>query len=298
MKLHEALRIIRRSGMSITEARSFDRTKKEAAARRLIDAFPDFTYERSKKPLTDEEKRKADEAAAPFTVNDVAGWANRRGKDLFDRKERETLYYLSNAHYEKRLNDGREAERRRYNQNIYNRYKKCMDIWPEYKRNVVDKLIANGYSVVKIDYADHFGDFCDLMRDLENALPGYEPMDGSKIPYRITMRVENSVDSFRFETPIMIDHVSLGNSDPIQILAKNSNGKAKACAALERYRLENRNTWDIPMDIFMPAAIEFANADDFLDDEESAAVKKSADANDAWQAGASEFYRTAKYQGD
>jgi hypothetical protein len=52
------------------------------------------------------------------------------------------------------------------------------------------------------------------------------------------------------------------------------------------------------MDIFMPAAIEFANADDFLDDEESAAVKKSAEAEDAWQAGASEFYRTAKYQGD
>jgi hypothetical protein len=298
MKLHEALRIIRRSGMSITEARSFDRTKKEAAARRLIDAFPDFTYERSKKPLTDEEKRKADEAAAPFEVNDVAGWANRSGKDLFDRKERETLYYLSNAHYEKRLNDGREAERRRYNQNIYNRYKKCMDIWPEYKRNVVDKLIANGYSVVKIDYADHFGDFCDLMRDLENALPGYEPMDGSKIPYRITMRVENSVDSFRFETPINIDTVTLGNSDPIRILADNSNGKAKACAALERYRDENRNTWYIPMDLFMAAAIEFAHADDFLDAEDAAAVKKSADSNDAFQAGASEFYRTAKYQGD
>jgi hypothetical protein len=298
MKLHEALRIIRRSGKCITEARSFDRTKKEAAARRLIDAFQDFTYERSKKPLTDEEKRKADEAAAPFAVNDVAGWANRRGKDLFDRKERETLYYLSNAHYEKRLNDGREAERRRYNQNIYNRYKKCMDIWPEYKRKVVDKLVANGYSVVKIDYADHFGDFCDLMRDLENALPGAEPLDGSKIPYRITMRVENSVDSFRFETPINIDTVTLGNSDPIRILADNSNGKAKACAALERYRDENRNTWYIPMDLFMAAAIEFAHADDFLDAEDAAAVKKSADSNDAFQAGASEFYRTAKYQGD
>ena len=52
------------------------------------------------------------------------------------------------------------------------------------------------------------------------------------------------------------------------------------------------------MDIFMAAAIEFAHADDFLDAEDAAAVKKSADANDAWQAGASEFYRTAKYQGD
>lgn len=298
MKLHEALRIIRRSGRCITEARSFDRTKKEAAARRLIDAFPDFTYERSKKPLTDEEKRKADDAAAPFSVNDVAGWANRRGKDLFDRKERETLYYLSNAHYEKVWNDARARERRQYNENIYNRYKKCMDVWPEYKRKVVDKLVANGYDVVKIEYADHFYDFDELMKKLEDALPGAEPLDGSKIPCKITMRVENSVDSFRFETPIMIDHVSLGNSDALRILAKNSNGKAKACAALERYRLENRNTWDIPMDMFLAAAIEFAHADDFLDDEESAAVKKSADANDAWQAGASEFYRTAKYQGD
>ena len=42
-----------------------------------------------------------------------------------------------------------------------------MEIWPEYKKKVVDKLIANGYKVVKIDYADHFGDFCDLMRDLK-----------------------------------------------------------------------------------------------------------------------------------
>lgn len=298
MKLHEALRIIRRSGMCITEARSFDRTKKEAAARRLIDAFPDFSYERSKKPLTDEEKRKADDAAAPFAVNDVAGWANRRGKDLFDRKERETLYYLSNAHYEKVRNDGRDAEIRRYNQNIYNRYKKCLEVWPEYKRKVVDKLVANGYEIVKIEYADHFYDFDELMRNIKDALPGAEPLDGSKIPYKITMRVENSVDSFRFETPINIEQVTLGNSDALRILAQNSNGKAKACAALERYRDENRNTWYIPMDIFMPAAIEFAHADDFLDEEDAAAVKKSADANDAFQAGASEFYRTAKYQGD
>ena len=298
MKLYEAIRIIRGSGMRLTEARSFDRSKKEAAARRLIDAFPNFTYERSKKPLTDEELRIANQAADPFKVSDVAGWANRRGKDLFDRTERNTLAYLSNAHYEKRLNDAREAERRQYNENIYNRYKKCMEIWPEYKKKVVDKLIANGYKVVKIDYADHFGDFCDLMRDLENALPGAEPLDGSKIPYRISMRVENSVDAFRFETPINIDTVTLGNSDPIEILAKNSKGKAKACAALEKYRDDNRGTWYIPMDIFMAAAIEFAHADDFLDAEDAAAVKKSADANDAWQAGASEFYRTAKYQGD
>lgn len=298
MKLHEALRIIRRSGREITEARSFDRSKKEAAARRLIDAFPDFTYERSKKPLTDEEKRKADEAAAPFEVNDVAGWANRRGKDLFDRKERETLYYLSNAHYEKRRQDGREAERRQYNQNIYNRYKKCMDVWPEYKRKVVDKLVANGYDVVKIEYADHYYDFNELMKNIKDVLPDAEPLDGSKIPYKISMRVENSVDSFRIDTPIDLETVTVGNSDALRILADNSNGKAKACSALERYRDENRNTWYIPMDIFMPAAIEFAHADDFLNNEEAAAVKKSADSNDAWQAGASEFYRTAKYQGD
>lgn len=298
MKLHEALRIIRRSGRCITEARSFDRTKKEAAARRLIDAFPDFTYERSKKPLTDEEKRKADEAAAPFEVNDLAGWANRRGKDLFDRTERETLTYLSRAHYEKSLNDGREAERRRYNQNIYDRYKKCMEDWPEYKRKVVDKLVENGYEVVKIEYADRYYEFNELMRELEDVLPDAEPLDGSKIPYKITMRVENSVDWFSFETPINLETVTLGNSDALRILADNSNGKAKACAALERYRDENRNTWYIPMDIFMPAAIEFANADDFLDSEDAAAVKQSADSNAAFQAGASEFYRTAKYQGD
>ena len=298
MNIYEALRIIRKSGMTITEARSFDRSKKEDAARRLIDAFPDWSYERSKKPLTDQEKRKADDAAAPFSVSDVASWANRRGKDLFDSKERETLYYLEKSHYEKAWNDARESERRQHNQNTYDRYKKCLEVWPEFKRKVVDKLEANGYEVVKIEYADHYYDFNTLMRNLKDLLPDAEPLDGSKIPYKITMRVENSVDSFRFETPINIDKVELGNSDALRILAQNSNGKAKACAALERYRLENRNTWDIPMDLFMPAAIEFAHADDFLDDEEAADVKKSADANDAWQAGASEFYRTAKYQGD
>lgn len=192
----------------------------------------------------------------------------------------------------------RITEATSYSQRVYNRYKRCMEIWPEYKRNVVDKLVANGYEVVKIKYADDYYDFCELMRKLKDVLPGAEPLDGRKIPYEITMRVENSVDSFRFETPIDLEEVSLGNSDALRILADNSNGKAKACAALERYRDENRNTWDIPMYMFMAAAIEFAHADEFLDDEETAAVKKSADSNDAFQAGASEFYRTAKYQGD
>lgn len=298
MNIYEALRIIRKSGMTITEARSFDRSKKEDAARRLIDAFPDWSYERSKRPLTDQENRKAEDAAAPFSVSDVTSWANRRGKDLFDRKERETLYYLEKSHYEKERNDARESERRQHNQNTYDRYKKCLEVWPEFKRKVVDKLEANGYEVVKIEYADHYYDFNALMRNLKDLLPYAEPLDGSKIPYKITMRVENSVDSFRFETPIDIDQVTLGNSDALRILAQNSNGKAKACAALERYRYKNRNTWYIPMDIFLPAAIEFAHADDFLDDEEADAVKKSADGNDSFQTGASEFYRTAKYQGD
>ena len=98
--------------------------------------------------------------------------------------------------------------------------------------------------------------------------------------------------------PVSLKSAHIGNYSSLRRLGKYSNGKAKNCIKLAEYQDENRNTWDIPYDIFLPAMEEFATAKDYLTDEEIKAIKKDRGSADAWDAGVSEFYATAKYQGD
>ena len=112
------------------------------------------------------------------------------------------------------------------------------------------------------------------------------------------MSINNGIDTFYFEMPITLDKADIGNYDALRRLGKYSNGKAKKCIELAKYQNENRNTWEIPYDIFLPAVKEFAEAQDYLTDDEIQEIKSDRASSDAFAAGASEFYRTAKYQGD
>jgi predicted metalloprotease len=48
----------------------------------------------------------------------------------------------------------------------------------------------------------------------------------------------------------------------------------------------------------LPAVKEFSEAQDYLTDDEIKKIKSDRASSDAFEHGASEFYRTAKYQGD
>ena len=98
--------------------------------------------------------------------------------------------------------------------------------------------------------------------------------------------------------PVSLKNADIGNYGALRRLGKYSNGKAKKCIELAKYQDENRNTWEIPYDIFLPAVKEFAEAQDYLTDDEIEKIKSDRASSDSFAAGASEFYRTAKYQGD
>lgn len=286
MELREAKNYLNSKGYQlIDEATSSAVRKKVDAAETIRDEFG------GKTELTDEEFNKL-KAYDPSTI---FKWIySSKASEFFDRDEQKEIYGVCkiwDKMYDKKC---REAENLRYQKNKFDSINSLVnEKWPAFKEKILAKLLDLGCELKKSSAwsswyeADSFIEYFPEGKD-------FDP----DVPSRVTLSINNGIDTFYFEMPVSLNAAHIGNYSALRRLGKYSNGKAKNCIKLAEYQDENRNTWDIPYDIFLPAMEEFANAKDYLTDEEIKAIKKDRGASDAWDAGVSDFYATAKYQGD
>lgn len=193
--------------------------------------------------------------------------------------------------YEKKT---REEQRYNYEKGKFEKIKKLVtEVWPEFKETILSKLVEYGCKIEKKDPWTRWYEATSFFK----YFPEGEKFDPD-VPDKVTLSINNGIDTFYFSMPVRLSNADIGNYGALRRLGKYSNGKAKKCIELAKYQDENRNTWEIPYDIFLPAVKEFAEAQDYLTDEEIKEIKSDRASSDAFSAGASEFYRTAKYQGD
>lgn len=225
----------------------------------------------------------------------IRNWIDtRKAHEFFEYDERKTIANACRV-WEK-VNDKkqREAERLRYETGKYERIKSLVnEKWPVFKEKILSKLLDYGCELKKSQPWSNYYEADSFIKYFPDG-KDFDP----DVPSKITMSINNGIDTFYFEMPITLDKADIGNYGALRRLGKYSNGKAKKCIELAKYQDENRNTWEIPYDIFLPAVKEFAEAQDYLTDDEIKEIKSDRASSDAFAAGASEFYRTAKYQGD
>lgn len=286
MLLKEAKQILNSKGYQlIDEATSPAVRKKVQAAETIRDDFG------GKTELTDEEF----EELKSYDPGTIMKWIfSSKADEFFDRDEENVIYKVCKIWDKMREKKRRDAEHLQNQKNKYDRINRLVnEKWPEFKKTILAKLLDLGCELKKSKpwsrwyEADSFIEYFPEGKDLDQ-----------DVPDELTLSINNGVDTFTFDMPITLDAAHIGNYSALRRLGENSNGKAKNCIKLAKYQNENRNTWDIPYDIFLPAMEEFANAKEFLTDEEIKEIKRSRGSADAFAAGASDFYATAKYQGD
>ncbi len=286
MDLREAKQFLNGKGYRlIDEATSKAVQEKVDWATSILDDFANITE------LTEEQYNEMKKLNPILILNWIG---TKKAREFFEYKEANTIADACRV-WEK-INDKkqREAERLRYETGKYERIKSLVnEKWPVFKEKILSKLLDYGCELKKSQPWSNYYEADSFIKYFPDG-KDFDP----DVPSKITMSINNGIDTFYFEMPITLDNADIGNYGALRRLGKYSNGKAKKCIELAKYQDENRNTWEIPYDIFLPAVKEFADAQDYLTDEEIKEIKKDRASSDAFAAGASEFYRTAKYQGD
>lgn len=286
MNLTEAIKFLNSKGYQlIDEATSSAVQEKVDWATAILNDFADITE------LT-EEQFKEMKKLNPSLIRNWIG--SKKAGEFFDYDEEKTIADACRV-WEK-LNDKkmREAEHYNYEKRKFESIKSLVtEVWPEFKKTILSKLLEYG---CKIEKEEAWSRWYQATSFFEY-FPEGEKFDPD-VPDKITLSINNGVDTFYFSMPVKLENADIGNYDTLRRLGRFSNGKAKKCIELAQYQNEHRNTWEIPYDIFLPAVKEFADAQDYLTDEEIEKIKSDRKAADSFAHGASEFYRTAKYQGD
>lgn len=286
MELREAKKLLNSKGYQlIDEAISSAVRQKVEFAKAIRDDFG------GKTELSEEEFNKL----KSYDPGTIMKWIfSRKADEFFDRTEENKIYKVCKIWYNMRDTKRREAEHLQWQKDKFDRINSLVkEKWPVFKEKILSKLLDLGCELKKSSpwsrwheadsFIKHFPEGKDLDKD---------------VPDEVTLTINNGVDTFTFDMPITLEKAHIGNYAALRRLGEFSNGKAKNCIKLAKYQDENRRTWDIPYDIFLPAMEEFANAKEFLTDDEIKAIKKDRGSADAFAAGASDFYATAKYQGD
>ena len=180
-----------------------------------------------------------------------------------------------------------------YADNAIRRALRWKKLWPSFNEKIIGRLKSTGCTVDKIMYADDWHTWTEL----KQRYPELRDFD-AHVPVKVSMKIRNPYDEFSFDLPVDVEYAHIGNYSPLRRLGEKSNGKAAACKELADYQDSHRNTWDIPMSTFLDAMDEFAAPDRYLDDESRQKLKEKVASDRTWEEGMSEFYRTAKYQGD
>ncbi len=286
MELREAKNYLNSKGYQlIDEATSKAVQEKVDWATSILNDFADITE------ITEEQYNEM-KKLNPILIRNWIG--TKKAHEFFEYDERKTIADACRV-WEK-VNDKkqREAERLRYETGKYERIKSLVnEKWPEFKEKILSKLLDYGCELKKSQPWSNYYEADSFIKYFPDG-KDFDP----DVPSKITMSINNGIDTFYFEMPITLDKADIGNYSALRRLGKYSNGKAKKCIELAKYQDENRNTWEIPYEIFLPAVKEFAEAQDYLTDDEIKEIKSDRASSDAFEHGASEFYRTAKYQGD
>lgn len=286
MDLREAKQFLNGKGYHlIDEATSKAVQEKVDWATTILNDFADITE------LTDEQYNEMKKLNPSL----IKGWiGTKKAREFFDYKEARIIADACRV-WEK-LNDKKQREIERYNneKRKFERIKRLVtEVWPEFKENILSKLVKYGCKVEKKHPWTNWYEATSFFKDF----PEGEEFDPD-VPDKVTLSINNGIDTFYFEMPVRLGVADIGNYGALRRLGRYSNGKAKKCIELTKYQNENRNTWEIPYEIFLPAVKEFAEAQDYLTDDEIKEIKSDRASSDAFEHGASEFYRTAKYQGD
>lgn len=286
MNLTEAKKILNSKGYQlIDEATSPAVKQKVDWATSILDNFAGVTE------LTEEQYNEMKK----YNPTLIRNWLGmKKAGEFFDYKERRTIADACRVWEDINEKKTREEQRYKYEKEKFERIKRLVtETWPEFKEKVLSKLVEYGCKIEKKQAWTRWYEATSFFKDF----PEGEEFDPD-VPDTVTLSINNGIDTFYFSMPVSIKCADIGNYSALRRLGKYSNGKAKKCIELAKYQDENRNTWKIPYDIFLPAVKEFAEAQDYLTDEEIKEIKSDRASSDAFAAGASEFYRTAKYQGD
>lgn len=286
MLLEEAKKFLNSKGYQlIDEATSQAVKQKVEAAETIRDEFG------GKTELSEEEYNQL-KSYDPVTI---MNWIfSKKADEFFDRTEENEIYKVCKIWDKMHKTKRRESEHLQIEKNKYERIKYLVnEKWPVFKEKILSKLLDFGCEIKKSKPWSNWYEADSFIK----YFPDGKYLDPD-VPAQVTLSINNGIDTFTFEMPITLDNAYIGNYGALRRLGKYSNGKAKKCIELAKYQDENRNTWEIPYDIFLPAVKEFAEAQDYLTDDEIKEIKKDRASSDAFAAGASEFYRTAKYQGD
>lgn len=286
MLLEEAKKFLNSKGYQlIDEATSQAVKQKVEAAETIRDEFG------GKTELSEEEYNQL-KSYDPVTI---MNWIfSKKADEFFDRTEENEIYKVCKIWDKMHETKRRESEHLQIEKNKYERIKYLVnEKWPVFKEKILSKLLDFGCEIKKSKPWSNWYEADSFIK----YFPDGKYLDPD-VPAQVTLSINNGIDTFTFEMPITLDNAYIGNYGALRRLGKYSNGKAKKCIELAKYQDENRNTWEIPYDIFLPAVKEFAEAQDYLTDDEIKEIKKDRASSDAFAAGASEFYRTAKYQGD
>ena len=286
MDLREAKEFLNGKGYHlIDEATSKAVQEKVDWATTILNDFADITE------LTDEQYNEMKKLNPSL----IKGWiGTKKAGEFFDYKEARIIADACRV-WEK-LNDKKQRAIERYNREKrkFESIKRLVtEVWPEFKENILSKLVKYGCKVEKKEPWSRWYEATSFFKDF----PEGEEFD-QDVPDKVTLSINNGIDRFYFSMPVSLENADIGNYGALRRLGKYSNGKAKKCIELAKYQDEHRNTWEIPYDIFLPAVKEFAEAQDYLTDDEIKKIKSDRASSDAFEHGASEFYRTAKYQGD
>ena len=286
MDLREAKEFLNGKGYHlIDEATSKAVQEKVDWATTILNDFADITE------LTDEQYNEMKKLNPSL----IKGWiGTKKAGEFFDYKEARIIADACRV-WEK-LNDKKQREIERYNREKrkFESIKRLVtEVWPEFKENILSKLVKYGCKVEKKEPWSRWYEATSFFKDF----PEGEEFD-QDVPDKVTLSINNGIDRFYFSMPVSLENADIGNYGALRRLGKYSNGKAKKCIELAKYQDEHRNTWEIPYEIFLPAVKEFAEAQDYLTDDEIKEIKSDRASSDAFEHGASEFYRTAKYQGD
>lgn len=286
MDLREAKEFLNGKGYHlIDEATSKAVQEKVDWATTILDDFADITE------LTEEQYNEM-KKLNPVLIRNWIG--TKKAREFFDYDEAKTIADACRV-WEK-LDEKKQREAERYNREKrkFESIKRLVtETWPEFKETVLSKLVKYGCKVEKKDPWSRWDEATSFFKDF----PEGEEFD-QDVPDKVTLSINNGIDTFYFSMPVSLKNADIGNYGALRRLGRFSNGKAKKCIELAKYQDEHRNTWEIPYDIFLPAIKEFSEAQDYLTDDEIKEIKSDRASSDAFEAGASEFYRTAKYQGD
>lgn len=286
MNLTEAKKFLNSKGYQlIDEATSSTVKHKVEAAETIRDEFG------GKKELSEEEYNQL----KSYDPSTIMNWIySKKAAEFFDRTDKNTIYNVCEIWNKMHETKRREEEHYKMEKNKYERIKDLVnEKWPVFKEKILSKLLDYGCELKNSKPWSNWYESDSFIK----YFPEGKDLDPD-VPAKVTLSINNGIDKFTFEMPVTLDNANIGNYSALRRLGKYSNGKAKKCIELADYQDENRNTWKIPYDIFLPAIKEFAEAQDYLTDDEIKEIKKDRESSDAWEAGADEFYRTAKYQGD